>query len=74
MVFIDLSSVKSTPEMTGDIVELALFTAEAGRDYYLRTRFTALGGNAYLDASLIDSDQRWYLVTTFPQSVSQPKK
>jgi Protein of unknown function (DUF2846) len=55
-------------------IELAHFTAEAGRIYYYRTRLVMSRSMELLELEPIDSDQGRYLVTTFPLSVSSPKK
>lgn len=55
-------------------VELAHFTAEAGKVYYYRTRLVLSRSVDLLELELIDSDQGKYLVATFPLSVSTPKK
>lgn len=53
-------------------VELAHFTAEAGKTYYYRTRLVS--EMQLLELEPIDSDQGKYLVALFPLSVSSPKK
>jgi hypothetical protein len=57
-------------EWLGHPVEFAHFTAEAGKVYYFRARYTA--GFLFIDA--VDNDEARYLIDTYPQSVSQPKK
>ncbi|MGD0732406.1 MAG: DUF2846 domain-containing protein [Terracidiphilus sp.] len=56
----------------GNLVELAHFRAEAGKDYYLRSRFTITPYQEYLVIDFIDSDQGKYLAAKLPQAVSQP--
>jgi hypothetical protein len=63
----------------GTIVELAHFVAEAGKNYYFRTRFIAgitslYPTPPYLELSPVDSDQAKYLITSYPLSISHPKK
>ncbi|MGC1372289.1 MAG: DUF2846 domain-containing protein [Candidatus Sulfotelmatobacter sp.] len=55
-------------------VELAHFTAEAGKVYYYRTRLVTSRRFELLEIDPIDSDQGRYLVGTFPLSISKPKK
>jgi hypothetical protein len=57
-------------EWLGHPVEFAHFTAEAGKVYYFRARYTA--GFLFIEA--VDNDEARYLIDTYPQSVSQPKK
>ncbi len=59
---------------TGHQVELAHFTAEAGKIYYYRTRLFLARGLVYFELNPLDSDQANYLIASFPLSVSQPKK
>ncbi len=62
----------------GKLVSLAHFTAESGKVYYFRTRFhgavVTARVPAYLDLDPFDSDEAEYLITSYPLSVSQPKK
>jgi hypothetical protein len=55
-------------------VELAHFTAEAGKVYYYRTRLLWSRSLELLELNPIDSDQAKYLIATFSLSVSNPKK
>ncbi len=55
-------------------VELAHFTAEAGKVYYYRTRLLLSRSVELLDLDPIDSDQGRYLIAYFPLSVSSAKK
>jgi hypothetical protein len=55
-------------------VELAHFTAEAGKLYYYRTRIIGAEGVLFLELYPVDSDQARYLIAAFPLSVSTPKK
>jgi len=55
-------------------VELAHFTAEAGKVYYYRTRLVMSRSVELLELDAIDSDQGKYLIASFPLSVSNPKK
>jgi hypothetical protein len=55
-------------------VELAHFTAEAGKVYYYRTRLVVSRSVELLEFDPIDSDQAKYLIASFPLSVSNPKK
>jgi hypothetical protein len=59
---------------TGHQVELAHFTAEAGKIYYYRTRLILSQGQEYFELIPVDSDEARYLVASFPLSVSHPKK
>ena len=47
-------------------VELAHFTAEAGRTYYYRTRIVMSREMELLELDPLDSDQGRYLVALFP--------
>jgi hypothetical protein len=58
-------------ELLGNPVEFAHFTAEAGKTYYFRSRYTS-GGNLLL--APVDSDEAKYQIAMFPLSVSRPKK
>ncbi len=58
----------------GQRVELAHFTAEAGKVYYYRTRLVTSRSVELLELDLADSDQGKYLVGNFPLSISIPKK
>jgi hypothetical protein len=60
--------------IVNDRVELAHFTAEAGKVYYFRTRLVMSKEVELLELEPIDSDQGAYLVDSFPLSVSKPKK
>ena len=55
-------------------VELAHFTAEAGKVYFYRTRIVMSRAVELLELDAIDSDQGKYLVASIPLSVSSPKK
>jgi len=55
-------------------VELAHFTAEAGKTYYYRTQLVTSRSVELLELDSIDSDQGKYLIDSFPLSVSAPKK
>jgi hypothetical protein len=57
-----------------DRVELAHFTAEAGKVYYYRTRLVLSGSVELLELGPIDNDQGAYLIATFSLSVSRAKK
>jgi Protein of unknown function (DUF2846) len=55
-------------------VELAHFTAEAGKIYYYRTQLVTSRSVELLELDPIDSDQGKYLVASFGLSISSPKK
>jgi hypothetical protein len=55
-------------------VELAHFTAEAGKTYYYRTQLVTSRTVELLELDAIDSDQGKYLIDSSPLSVSSPKK
>ncbi len=55
-------------------VELAHFTAEAGKVYFYRTRLVMSRAIELLELDAIDGDQGKYLVASLPLSVSSPKK
>jgi hypothetical protein len=57
-----------------DRLELAHFTAEAGKIYYYRTRLVMSRQVELLELDLIDSDQGKYLIASFPLSVSHDTK
>jgi hypothetical protein len=52
-------------------LELAHFTAEAGKMYYFRWRYLSIGG---LLLAPVDSDEAEYQITQFPLSISNPRK
>jgi hypothetical protein len=58
----------------GHILEFAHFTAEAGKTYYFRTRFTITKRQAYLNFDPADSDQGKYMIAAFPLSTWRAKK
>jgi hypothetical protein len=58
----------------GAVVAFAQVTAEAGKVYYLGTQARIIGGTTRLEIEPIDVDQAKYLITSFPLSVSQPRK
>jgi hypothetical protein len=55
-------------------VELAHFTAEAGKVYYYRTQLVTSRSVELLELEPIDSDLGKYLIASFSMSVSSPKK
>jgi len=55
-------------------VELAHFTAEAGKTYYFRTRLVVSRQVELLELEPIDSDQGKYLTASYPMSISTRKK
>jgi hypothetical protein len=55
-------------------VELAHFTADAGKIYYYRIRLLLSRSIELLELDPIDSDQGKYLIASFRLSVSTPKK
>jgi len=57
-----------------DRIELAHFTAEAGKVYYFRTRLVMSRSVELLELEPIDSDQGKYLIASFPLSVSHDTK
>lgn len=57
-----------------DRVELAHFTAEAGKGYYFRTRLVMSGQVELLELEQVDSDQGRYLIGSFPLSEWKAKK
>ena len=54
--------------------ELAHFRAEAGKIYYFRTRRIADQSFVQLLLEPVDSDEGEYLISSYPLSVSQPRK
>lgn len=63
----------------GNLLELAHFTAEAGKTYYFRTRFIAGMTSLYpippyLNLDPVDSDQAKYLIEAYPLSASTKGK
>jgi hypothetical protein len=60
--------------LMGQRVELAHFSAEAGKAYYFRTRLILSSSVELLEFAPIDSDQGSYLAGIFPLSESKPKK
>jgi hypothetical protein len=59
--------------LVGPNLELAHFTADAGKTYYYRTRLILSGQVQLLEFEPLDSDQGKYLTTTLPLSESKPK-
>jgi hypothetical protein len=57
-------------------VELAHFTAEAGKVYYYRTRLLLAypPGLEYLELTPVDSDEAWDLVANYEHGTSTPRK
>jgi hypothetical protein len=55
-------------------VEVASFTAEAGKVYYFRARLVSVEGGLYLFLAQADNDEAKYLMDSYSLSVSQPKK
>jgi len=55
-------------------VELAHFTAATDKVYFYRTRLVMSRAVELLELEPIDSDQGNYLISSFPLSVSSPKK
>jgi len=60
--------------MVAQRVELAHFTAEAGKVYYYHTRLVVSRSVELLELDAIDSDQGQYLIETLPLATSTPKK
>jgi hypothetical protein len=60
--------------MAGRSVELAHFTAEAGKVYYFRTRTIVARDGVDLFLEQADSDEAASLIAAFPLSISHPKK
>ena len=58
----------------GRQVELAHFTAEAGKTYYFRKRLITTQEEVYMYLEPLDSDEGEYLIRTLPMSVSSMKK
>ena len=56
-----------------DRVEMAHFTAEAGKVYYFRTRLVLSKSVDLLEMQPVDSDQGKCLIESYPRSVSTPK-
>jgi hypothetical protein len=55
----------------GNPLELAHFTAEAGKVYYFRVRYVSGG---YLILGAVDDDEAKYQIASFPMSISHIKK
>jgi hypothetical protein len=58
----------------GQRVELAQFTAEAGKSYYFRTQFVTSGTVELLEIERIDSDEAGYLFSEYPMATATAKK
>lgn len=57
------------------VIELAHLNAEAGKTYYYRSRIIdSEHGPEYLVFDPVDSDEAKYLIASYPQSTSRPKK
>jgi hypothetical protein len=65
-IFVNLDSA-----IPGKTVEFAHFTAEAGKVYHFRWRYSS-GGDLLL--APVDSDEAKYQIAQFPLSISNPKK
>jgi uncharacterized protein DUF2846 len=66
--------VKSRYSAYKRLVELAHFTAEAGKVYYVRAQLFLGENQPFLHLDLADSDQGEYLIASNPLSVSRPKE
>ena len=55
-------------------VELAQFTAEAGKSYYFRTQLVTSGSVELLEIERIDSDEAGYLISLYPMATATAKK
>lgn len=55
-------------------LELALFTAEAGKSYYFRTQLVTSGSVELLELEPIDSDEASYLYGEYPMATATAKK
>ena len=55
-------------------VELAHFTAEAGKSYFFRTRLFAWQTTGLLEFAPIDSDEAGYLISLYPMATAIAKK
>ena len=55
-------------------VELAHFTAEAGKSYYFRTQLVMSGAVELLELEQIDSDEAGYLISEYPMATAAAKK
>jgi len=65
------SFIRGNPK---EIIELAHFTAEAGKVYYFRIRNFSRGDFSRLELSAPDSDEANYLIASSPMSIAQAKK
>lgn len=64
---------KSADLASGKMIELANFTAEAGKIYYFRVRYETAQFLS-MDFGPVDRDQALYMITSDPRSVSKPNK
>lgn len=55
------------------VAALAGFTAEAGKTYYFRARFTSSKFQGYLDLDPINDDQAKFFVASYPLSIPHAK-
>jgi hypothetical protein len=55
-------------------MELAHFTAEAGKSYFFRTRLFVSGSAYLLDFEPADSDEAGYLISLYPMATATAKK
>jgi hypothetical protein len=55
-------------------VELAHFTAEAGKSYFFRTRLFVSGSAYLLDFEPADSDETAFLISLYPMATATAKK
>ncbi len=57
-----------------DRMELAHFTAEAGKSYFFRTRLFVSGSAYLLDFEPADSDEAAFLISLYPMATATAKK
>jgi len=68
------ANVQSKFSLVGQLYSFAHFTAEAGKVYYIRSRFLGVIGHTSTSINLDqpDSDEAKYLIATYPASISKP--
>jgi len=67
-------NVKSHFSTYGQLVELAHFTAEAGKTYYFKADLSFGQNEPTLQLEAIDSDEGQHLISSYPLSVSHVRK
>jgi hypothetical protein len=68
------ANVQSRFANYSSLYSLANFTAEAGKNYYFRTRFWTSYGRVFFDPDALNRDEGAYMVTQTSGVIFHPKK